>query len=140
MKPDRLRDRILICAEEEMRAGMLPAKSDTVLRAVLMQGSITRADEANSASVVSAYETRIEKLERDKIVLQERLAKSIPPKGRLEDCIELSLKFLSNPWNIWKNGDFALRQTVLRLAFSEPLRYSLNGVYGTPEFSSLSDT
>lgn len=44
MKPDRLRDRILIWAEEEMRAGTLPAKSDTVLRAVLMQGSIARAD------------------------------------------------------------------------------------------------
>lgn len=44
MKPDRLRDRILIWAEEEIRAGTLPAKSDVVLRAVLMQGSITRAD------------------------------------------------------------------------------------------------
>ena len=100
-----------------------------------LENMLDRIVEANSASVVSAYETRIEKLERDKIVLQERFAKSIPPKGRLEDCIELSLKFLSSPWNIWKNGDFALRQTVLRLAFSEPLRYSLNGVYGTPEFS-----
>ena len=44
MQPDRLRDRILIWAEEEMRAGSLPAKSDTVLRAVLMQGSLSRAD------------------------------------------------------------------------------------------------
>ena len=44
MKPDRLRDRILIWAGEEIRAGTLPAKSDVVLRAVLMQGSITRAD------------------------------------------------------------------------------------------------
>ena len=96
---------------------------------------LDRIVEANSASVVSAYETRIEKLERDKIVLQERIAKSIPPKGRLEDRIELSLKFLSSPCNIWKNGDFALRQTVLRLAFSEPLRYGLNGVYGAPELS-----
>ena len=100
-----------------------------------LESMLDRIVEANSASVVSAYETRIEKLERDKIVLQERIAKSIPPKGRLEDCIELSLKFLSSPWKIWKNGDYALRQTVLRLAFSEPLRYSLNGVYGTPEFS-----
>ena len=100
-----------------------------------LESMLDRIVEANSASVVSAYETRIEKLERDKIVLQERIAKSVPPKGRLEDCIELSLEFLSSPWNIWKNGDFALRQTVLRLAFSEPLRYSLNGVYGTPEFS-----
>ncbi len=44
MKPDRLRDRILIWAEEEIRAGTLPARSDVVLRAVLLQGSITRAD------------------------------------------------------------------------------------------------
>jgi Fic family protein len=44
MKPDRLRDRIMIWVEEEMRAGNLPAKSGTVLRAVLLQGSMTRAD------------------------------------------------------------------------------------------------
>lgn len=44
MKPDRLRDRIMIWVEEEIRAGTLPAKSDTVLRAVLLQGSLTRAD------------------------------------------------------------------------------------------------
>ena len=44
MKPARLKDRIMIWAEEEIRAGNLPAKSDKVLRAVLMQGSMTRAD------------------------------------------------------------------------------------------------
>ncbi|MDA9967469.1 Fic family protein [bacterium] len=44
MKPDRLRDRIMIWAEEEMRAGELPAKSDTVLRSVLLQGELARAD------------------------------------------------------------------------------------------------
>ena len=43
-----------------------------------LENMLDRIVEANSASVVSAYETRIEKLERDKIVLQERIAKSIP--------------------------------------------------------------
>mgnify|MGYP000138535428 CR=1 FL=1 len=28
-----------------------------------------------------------------------------------------------------------MRQTVLRLAFAEPLRYGQNGVYRTPNFS-----
>ena len=84
---------------------------------------------------MSAYESRIEKLERDKLVLNDKIAKSVPAKERLEDCIELSLKFLSSPWNIWRNGDFSMRQTVLRLAFAEPLRYSQNGVYETPKFS-----
>ena len=100
-----------------------------------LDNMLDRIVEANNASVVSAYESRIEKLEREKLVLQERIGKSVPPKGRLEDCIELSLKFLSSPWNIWKNGDFAIRQTVLRLAFAEPIRYSQNGVYETPKFS-----
>jgi len=65
-----------------------------------LENMLDRIVEANSASVVSAYESRIETLEREKLVLHEKIAKSVPPKGRLEDCIELSLKFLSSPWNI----------------------------------------
>ena len=100
-----------------------------------IESLLDRIVEANSASVVSAYEARIDKLERERIVLSERLEKAVLVKGQLEDCIELALKFLSNPWNIYKNGDFTMRQTVLRLAFSKPLRYSQNGVYGTPDFA-----
>ena len=96
---------------------------------------LDRIAEASNASVVHAYEARIDKLERQKIVLQERLDKAIPPKGHLEDCIDLALGFLAKPWNLYKNGDYAMRQKVLRLAFAEPLRYSQKGVYGTPEFS-----
>lgn len=44
MRPGRLRDRILIWAEEEIRAGALPPKSDTVLKAVLYQGQIERGE------------------------------------------------------------------------------------------------
>lgn len=44
MRPDRLQDRILIWAEEEIRAGALPPKSDVVLKAVLYQGQIERGD------------------------------------------------------------------------------------------------
>ena len=44
MKPARLRDRVMIWAEEEMRSGTLPAKADTVLKAVLLQGTLSRAD------------------------------------------------------------------------------------------------
>ena len=44
MRPDRLRDRILIWAEEEIRAGALPPKSNTVLKAVLYQGQIERGE------------------------------------------------------------------------------------------------
>ncbi|PLY00521.1 MAG: cell filamentation protein Fic [Desulfuromonas sp.] len=59
MKPDRLRDRVLIWSEEEMRAGTLPPKSDTVLRAVLMQGSIKRADVVSLLGVTERSARRV---------------------------------------------------------------------------------
>ncbi len=100
-----------------------------------IESLLDRIVDATSAPVVSAYEARIEKLERQKFVLAERVETIVPPKGRLEDCIELALNFLANPWNIYKNGKFKLRQTVLRLIFSEPLEYGHNGVCGTPVLS-----
>ena len=62
MRPARLRDRIMIWTEEEIRAGTLPKKSDVILRAVTMQGELTRAEavgllgqtERNARRVTSA--------------------------------------------------------------------------------------
>ena len=42
MKPDRLRDRIMVWAEDEIRGGRLPVKSDAVLRAILYEGALPR--------------------------------------------------------------------------------------------------
>jgi Fic family protein len=44
MQPDRLRDRIMIWAEEEIRAGNIPPKSDIALKAILFQGSLQRGE------------------------------------------------------------------------------------------------
>ncbi|MEJ8472877.1 recombinase family protein [Roseibium algae] len=98
-----------------------------------IEGVLDRIVEATNPSVITAYEKRIERLERDKIVLAERVENHIPPKGRLEEFIELSLVFLSRPWEIYENGSLAVKRTVLRLAFSEPLRYSRENGYRTTE-------
>jgi Fic family protein len=44
MQPERLRERVLIWAEEEVRAGALPARSDALLKAVLYEGRIARGE------------------------------------------------------------------------------------------------
>lgn len=44
MKPEKLRNRILIWAEEQIREGSLPPKSDSILKAILYQGEITRSE------------------------------------------------------------------------------------------------
>jgi Fic family protein len=47
MQPDKLRDRILVWAAEEIRGGALPPKSDIVLRAILYQGELPRGEVAS---------------------------------------------------------------------------------------------
>ena len=44
MQPDRLRERILRWAREEIRADRLPPRSDRVLEAVLYRGQVPRGD------------------------------------------------------------------------------------------------
>jgi Fic family protein len=44
VQPDRLRTRILIWAEEEIRLGQLPPKSGSILEAVLYRGELPRGD------------------------------------------------------------------------------------------------
>jgi hypothetical protein len=44
MQPDRLRARILMWAEEEIRTGQLPQKAAVILEAVLYRGELPRGD------------------------------------------------------------------------------------------------
>lgn len=44
MEPERLRARIMLWAEEEIRLGTLPAKSGAILEAVLFRGELPRGD------------------------------------------------------------------------------------------------
>jgi Fic family protein len=53
MQPDRLRTRILLWAEEEIRLGNLPQKSGSILEAVLYRGELPRGE---AAGVVGAGE------------------------------------------------------------------------------------
>ena len=54
VQPDRLRNRILIWAEEEIRAGALPPKSGAVLQAILYRGDLPRGEAARYSARASA--------------------------------------------------------------------------------------
>ena len=59
MQPDRLRDRILIWTEEEVRADKLPARSGQVLEAVLYRGALPRGDVAQLLGSSDRHARRI---------------------------------------------------------------------------------
>ncbi len=59
MQPDRLRDRIRIWSEEEIRAGTLPPKAETVLEAILYRGFLPRGEVAHLLGVSERQARRV---------------------------------------------------------------------------------
>ncbi len=59
MQPDRLRTRILLWAEEEIRLNNLPPKSGSVLEAVLYRGELPRGDVAGIVGTGERHARRI---------------------------------------------------------------------------------
>ncbi|MXP26088.1 hypothetical protein GRI39_08570 [Altererythrobacter indicus] len=98
---------------------------------------LDRIVDASSDSVVKAYEQRIAKLEREKLVWQEKSAKLGKPKHTFSEMFEHTLRFLANPSKLWENGDIIGRRTTLRLLFSGHLVYCRNEGFRTPETSNV---
>jgi len=69
MQPGRLRDRIRIWAEEEIRADALPPKSTQILDALLYRGEIERGDLAELLNVTLRHARRVSSALLDKGVL-----------------------------------------------------------------------
>jgi len=59
VQPDRLRDRILIWTEEEIRADKLPPKSGKVLEAVLFRGELPRGEVAPLLGTTDRHARRV---------------------------------------------------------------------------------
>jgi site-specific DNA recombinase len=96
---------------------------------------LSRILEASNASVIRSYEAKVSELERQKLVLAEQMTKQVDHPGKFEKSLELALSFLSNPWKLWETGQISLRRTVLKLAFSERIKYTRNEGARTPEIA-----
>lgn len=69
VEPDRLRSRILIWAEEEIRNDALPPKSDAVLQAVLYRGALARGEIGELLGASDRHARRITRALLDRGVL-----------------------------------------------------------------------
>ncbi len=59
MRPDRLRTRILLWAEEETRLSLLPPKAGTVLEAILYRGELPRGEVCELLGLTPRHARRI---------------------------------------------------------------------------------
>ena len=88
-----------------------------------------RLVEADSESVIRAYEKRIGDPETDRVIIRELIEKCGTPLAPYEETFKHPMTFLANRWKIWKNGSAEHRQTVLKLAFADQLAYDREAVF-----------
>lgn len=100
---------------------------------------IERLTETTNAKVATALEGKIEKLENDKLVLEEKLTQNPKSKAIGKREFELLARFLSNPWNLYKNGSVAIKKIILRAVFKAPLCYDRIDGFRTPQATVIFD-
>jgi len=98
-------------------------------------GLLDKIMTASSPRVISAYEERIDALEREKLLAAEKLEAVGQPIRPFGEMFEHALEFLANPYKLWENGDLTVRRTVLRVAFAERIEYCRKTGVRTPNFS-----
>jgi Fic family protein len=76
VQPDRLRIRVILWAEEEIRLGYLPAKSGSILEAVLYRGELPRGEVANIVGTGERQARRIVSALIDKGALTSESARA----------------------------------------------------------------
>lgn len=94
---------------------------------------LDRIVDASNPTVFERIQERIAKLEKEKLILEEKQEAEGQPIRPFDEMFELSMRFLSNPWNIWRNGRLEHKRTVLKLTFEERLQYDRNQGFQTPK-------
>ena len=87
---------------------------------------LDRIADAEVPSVITAYESRIRKLEEQKIVVSEKIANCGRPLRSFDASLRTALDFLASPWNLWETGLLENRKAVLKLTFADRLVYDRN--------------
>ncbi len=86
-------------------------------------GILKRLIDSDSPVAISAYEHKLEELEKEKLILNEKLAFKPENELTLKELFEPLINFLENPHRIWASGHIHLQRMVLRLGFKEGLEY-----------------
>ncbi len=96
---------------------------------------LDRIVESDSATVIGAYERKVEELERSKFVMLEKTARCGTSAKGYDETFRTAFEFLGNPWKLWENGNFEDKRIVQKLVLASHLEYDWNEGVRTPELS-----
>ncbi|NQY74199.1 MAG: recombinase family protein [Candidatus Margulisbacteria bacterium] len=92
---------------------------------------VEKLTKTDSESVAKAIESSIEEKEHDKQKLLKELAQKKNHDYNFETALEKVTNFISQPHNMWANGNLEQKQKVQKLVFLEPLTYGKETGFGT---------
>jgi site-specific DNA recombinase len=116
----------------ERKAAMKPGIVEIDRKIALL---LDRVVEVESTTIMKALERRVEEMEHRKLGLAEAIAKCDAPARDYDASFRTALGFLANPWNLWTSDRLEDKRAVLKLTFSELLRYSRLEGFRTPEIA-----
>ena len=94
---------------------------------------LDRIMDADSSTLINAYEKRIQSLEQDKISMSEQIAACGQPVRGFDESFRTALTFLASPWKLWASEALEDKRAVLKLAFADRLAYVRNEGFRTAE-------
>ena len=97
---------------------------------------LDRVVNANTPSLISAYEDRIRALEEEKVLLRERVASCGRPVADFDTKFRTAMEYLGNPQKLWVSDRFEDKRAVLKLTFADRLTYARGQGFRTAVTSS----
>jgi len=96
---------------------------------------LERIAKTDNDKVVSAYEKEIERLSNEELVLKESNNLLGSRSLNFETALDMTFKFLKNPYLYWSQDDLTSKKLVLKLVFSDKISYDKEAGFGTASLS-----
>ncbi len=118
-------------AAQQTRQASLDAEIVNINRQI--EQLLDRIVDTQSTTVITAFEQRIEKLEKARFALQENIASIGQPVRAFDETFRTAMDFLASPWKLWHSDRLEDKRAVLKLTFADQLAYVRNEGFRTAE-------
>ncbi len=118
----RMKDLVVITKQREQGLQIVADEKEAfIARVVTTQNEV----------VIKEYEKKIEELSIKEIALKEKIKKVNTPRISFETALNKVFEVLENPYFKWEKGDLYEKRLVLKLVFTELLRFDYHQGFET---------